>query len=73
MITYSMLNICVCIYQDLHLVETGQLSHVPKRLKQILEKGGGHSDQVLVRLVLFLVDAEQHNHSVSAAVTLQKL
>lgn len=66
-------SIHVCIYQDLHLVEAGQLPHVPEGLEQILEEGGGHSDQVLVHLVLFLVDAEQRNHSVGVAVALQQL
>lgn len=63
----------VCIYQDLHLVEAGQLSHVPEGLEQILEEGGSHGDQVLVGLVLFLVDVEQRDHSVCAAMPLQVL
>lgn len=60
-------------YQDLHLIEAGELSHVPEWLEQILEEGGCHSDQVLVGLILDLVDAEQRNHSVCAAMTLQQL
>lgn len=63
----------LCIYQYLYLIEAGELSHVPERLEQILEEGGCHSDQVLVGLILFLVDAEQHNHSVCTALTLQQL
>lgn len=63
----------VCNYQDLHLVEAGQLSHVSERLEQVLEEGGGHGDQVLVGLVLLLVDAEQRDHSVCTAMTPQDL
>ena len=64
---------CQCIYQDLHLIEAGQLSHVPERLEQILEEGGCHSDQVLVSLILVFTDAEQRDHSVRTAMTLQQL
>lgn len=63
----------ILLYQYLHLVEAGQLSHVPERLEQILEEGGCHSDQVLVGFILLLVDSEQRHHSVRVAVALQQL
>lgn len=60
-------------YQNLHLVETGQLSHVPERLQEIMEEVGGHSDQVMVGPVLFIVEVEEDHHSVRTGVTLHQL
>lgn len=54
-------------------MEASQLSHVSERLQQVLEEGGGHGDQLLVGLVLLVIDAEQHNHSVRTVMTLQEL
>lgn len=61
------------VYQNLHLVQAGQFSHVSERLQQVMEEAGGHSHKVLVGLVFVFIDAEQCHHSVRSAVTLQEL
>ena len=68
--------VCVCmgfVYQDLHLVEAGQLPHVPEGLQQVLEEDGGCGDQVLVGLVFVLVEIQQQDHPVCGPVALQQL